>query len=258
MSLKRYENRTAVVTGAASGIGKAVALRLASEGARVVCCDRNAEGAGETVAEIAGRGGRAWAEIFDVTDPDAVHGAFDRVRAGGVDMLSNNAGIGGLKSMFDVTRRDMDVIFEVNFFGAFTVMRECLQIMRESGRPGRVVNMSSVSGIAGLPGRGAYGASKGALIAMTRTAAVEMAPYGITVNVVAPGPVDTPLTQRSHGERTRAAWAAFQLVKRYATVDEIAAAVAYLGSDEAASLTGQVLAIDCGLTAGARLDDRDW
>jgi NAD(P)-dependent dehydrogenase (short-subunit alcohol dehydrogenase family) len=169
-------------------------------------------------------------------------------------ILVNNAGIGQQTRFLEMSRAEWDSILAVNLTAVFELTQRAGRIMRDAiaaGRQpaGRIVNIASVSGLRGNAGRAAYGATKAGLVSLTEVLAVELGPLGITVNAVAPGPVDTALTRRVHSPATRAAWAATIPLRRYGLPEEVAAAVTYLCSDAAAYVNGHTLVVDGGFTS---------
>ena len=230
------------MTGAGSGIGEAVARRLHAEGAGVVLTDIKAAPVEATAAEL---GERASALQLDVRDEDAVSEA---VRD--VDVLANVAGIGSTTSAPDTPLDVWEDVFAVNARGTFLCCKHAIPGMVKRGG-GSIVNMASAAGLVGLPNRVAYSASKGAVIAMTRALAVDHVGDGVRVNAVCPGTVDSPWVRRLVEEMGESldALRARQLMGRLGTTEEIAAAVAYLASDEAAFVTGTAFVVDGGLTA---------
>jgi 2-keto-3-deoxy-L-fuconate dehydrogenase len=238
----RFTGRRALVTGAGSGIGEAVARRLHAEGAEVVLTDVSAEPVEAIAAEL---GERASAVLLDVRDEDAVR---EVVRD--VDVLANVAGIGSTTAAPDTPLEVWEDVLAVNARGTFLCCKHAIPGMVERGA-GSIVNMASAAGLVGLRNRVAYSASKGAVIAMTRALAVDHVADGVRVNAVCPGTVDSPWVRRLVEEigESLEALRARQLMGRLGTTEEIAAAVAYLASDEASFVTGTAFVIDGGLTA---------
>jgi NAD(P)-dependent dehydrogenase (short-subunit alcohol dehydrogenase family) len=240
--------RTALVTGAASGIGRAIARRLAADGAAVGVLDLDAAGAGAVAAEIESQGGKGLALVADVSVGAAVQEAVARVRAalGPLHILVNNAGICSFLPFVDLDEAEWDRMFAVHVKGAFHCTKAVLPDLIAAGW-GRVVNVSSVGGIKGAPALTHYAAAKAALVGFTRALATEVGVHGVTVNAIAPGLVDTPLLVRSRMPATiRTTQAAELPVRRIGVPDDIAAACAYLVSPEAGYVTGQVLSPNGG------------
>ena len=240
--------RTAVVTGGSRGIGRAIVLRLAEQGADVVFSYRgNAAAAAEAVAAVEALGRTAIAYQGDVTDPASAEGlvkaALDAF--GKVDILVNNAGITRDDLIMRMSVDAWREVLETNLFGAFYATKAVTRPMLKAKR-GRIINITSVSGQAGQTGQANYSAAKAGLIGLTKATARELASRGITANAVAPGFVLTELT-RDLPEPLLAQITAATPLGRFGTTDEIASAVAFLASDEAAYITGQVLAVDGGL-----------
>ena len=238
----RFSGKRALVTGAGSGIGEAVARRLHEEGAEVVLTNLNAEPVEAIAAEL---GERAAAAPLDVRDEDAVR---EVVRD--VDVLANVAGVGSTTAAPDTPLELWEDVLAVNARGTFLCCKHAIPGMVERGG-GSIVNMASVAGLVGLRNRVAYSASKGAVIAMTRALAVDHVADGVRVNAVCPGTVDTPWVRRlveDVGESLDTLRAR-QLMGRLGTTEEIAGAVAYIASDEAGFVTGTALVVDGGLTA---------
>jgi NAD(P)-dependent dehydrogenase (short-subunit alcohol dehydrogenase family) len=240
--MARFTGKRALVTGAGSGIGEAVARRFHEEGAEVVLTNVSAEPVEAIAAEL---GERASAARLDVRDEDAVR---EVVRD--VDVLANVAGVGSTTAAPDTPLEVWEDVLAVNGRGTFLCCKHAIPGMVERGG-GSIVNMASVAGLVGLRNRVAYSASKGAVIAMTRALAVDHVADGVRVNAVCPGTVDTPWVRRLVEEvgESLDALRARQLMGRLGTTEEIAAAVAYLASDEAAFVTGTAFVVDGGLTA---------
>ena len=238
--------RVAVVTGASRGIGRAIATRLAAQGATVVAAARGDNAAG-TAEEITTAGGKAEAAAVDVSDTATVEALVSGTlaRHGRIDILVNNAGITKDQLMLRMKRDDWDSVIATNLTGTFALTQAVLKPMiRQKG--GRIICISSVVGQSGNAGQANYAASKAGIIGFAKAVAQEVASRNITVNVVAPGMVDTDMT-RAITETTRDEWASRIPLKRLGTPDDIAAAVCFLASDEAAYITGQVLAVNGGM-----------
>jgi 3-oxoacyl-[acyl-carrier protein] reductase len=241
--------RTAFVTGASRGIGRAIALELARAGSRVACC-ASSDGAKDTRREIEAAGGTASAHRADVRDADAVDAAFREVENawGGVEVLVNNAGVADDGLVARMSDEQWDTVLRTNLTGAFhTIRRAAPKMMR--GRWGRIVNISSVSGQAGTPGQANYAAAKAGLLGLSRSVARELAPRNITCNVVAPGPIVTEMTD-SMPQEWRSAIEATVPLGRMGTAEEVASVVAFLASEEAGFVTGALVPIDGGLGMG--------
>ncbi|MBT9290457.1 SDR family NAD(P)-dependent oxidoreductase [Prosthecodimorpha staleyi] len=244
----------AVITGAASGIGLATVRALLAAGWRVGGIDRDADAVARANLEF-GAQGTAVFRAADITDEAAVDEAVAGFEAdlGPLKGLVNSAGIGRDTSFFETTPAMFRQIYEVNVIGSFIVAKAVAAAMRRTGG-GAIVNIASVSGLPGNIGRSAYGSSKGAVITLTRIMAVELGRYGIRVNAVAPGPIETPMVQAHHTPAVRQEWNDRVLLRRYGTAEEIAEANVFL-LDEARSayITGQILAVDGGFTTGGLL-----
>ncbi len=238
--------KIALVTGASRGIGRAIALRLAEQGAVVVAAARE-DHAAPTAAAIVERGGRADAVTLDVTDPAAMERLPGEVvsRHGRLDVLVSNAGIARDQLLMRMKRDDWDAVIATNLTAMFVLAQAAMRPMLRQ-RGGRIVAISSVVGQSGNAGQTNYAASKAGLIGFSKALAREVASRGITVNVVAPGLIDTDMTQQI-AEKAHADWAAGIPLGRLGTVDDVAAAVCFLASDEAAYITGHVLAVNGGM-----------
>jgi len=236
----------AIVTGASRGIGRAIALRLAAQGATVIAGARGTN-AQAVVDEITAAGGRATAVALDITDPASVDAAVAATLAAHqrIDILVNNAGITKDQLMLRMKRDDWNAVIDTNLTGAYTCVQAVLKTMVKQ-RAGRIISITSVVGQAGNAGQVNYAASKAGLIGMTKALALEVASRGITVNAVAPGLIDTDMT-KGISEGAQEEWAAKIPLKRLGTPDDIATAVTFLASDEASYITGQVLAVNGGM-----------
>ena len=242
--------RVAVVTGGGSGIGAAICERFGSDGMAVVVADRDAGNAQRIAAEITAKGGEAAAVPMDVADPASVEQAMAEAEArfGSLDVMVASAGIGIQKSMLETTFEDWNTILAVNLTGVFLCGKAAAARMAPRGF-GRIINISAVAGLRGIPGRCAYGASKGGVNTLTQVMAVEFGPLGITVNAIAPGPINTPLTDRMHTDATRRAYTNAMPLRRYGTLSEAAGVASFLASDDASFVTGHTLPVDGGMAA---------
>lgn len=242
-------SKTAVVTGAGSGIGRACAVRLARDGAALAVWDLNAEAAAETVRLIEAEGGRAKAYVGDASDRAAIDGILAQVRAdlGPVLILVNNAGITGFMPFLEITPEALERIYRVNLMGPFFLTQAALPDMLAAGW-GRVINISSSSAQTGSAGMTHYSSSKGGIIALTKSLAAEFAARGITVNNIPPGFIDTPMTRSSPIDVD--AIAAASPMKRAGRPEDIAAACAFLASEDAGYVTGQTFGVNGGRVIG--------
>lgn len=246
MNANRFEGKTALVTGASRGIGEAVARRLAAEGARVIAAARTAADLDRVVAEIAAAGGRARALPLDLSDPDSIEaGAKAALADGPVDVLVNNAGVTDDNLILRMSRQAWDRVLATNLTGVFLLTQAIVKSMVRK-RYGRIVNVTSVVGIMGNPGQANYAASKAGLIGFTKSVARELASRNITCNAVAPGFIATAMTEKMTDEARQTLSSQIPL-GRLGVPDDVAAAVAYLGSEEAAYVTGVVLNVSGGL-----------
>jgi len=241
-------SHVALVTGGSRGIGRAIALELAATGAAVaVNYATRSDAADQVVKEISEVGGRAFAVGADVSQPDAVAAMFERItdELGPVDILVNNAGITRDDLLLRLSVDAWDEVIAVNLRSAYLTSKAALRSMLRA-RWGRIISVSSVAGVAGNPGQTNYAASKAGLIGFSKSLAKEVGSRGITVNVVAPGFVETDMTE-ALGEGVVEAAAASTSVGRLGTPAEIASAVGYLASEQSSYITGQVLVVDGGL-----------
>jgi 2-hydroxycyclohexanecarboxyl-CoA dehydrogenase len=248
--MKRFEDQVAIVTGAASGIGRATAMRLAAEGAAVVIADVNEQGAGAVAKSISEEGGRALALHVDVTDVPGVKAMTERTITafGRVDILVSNAGWDRAGPFADTDEELWDRVIAINYRGHLATCHAALPYMRERGG-GKIVTVASDAGRVGSTGEVVYSGAKGAVIAFTKGLAREVARYGINVNCVAPGLVDTPLLAgiaEGH-EKLIAAIVRSIPLRRTGVPEEIAAAICFFASSDAAYITGQTLSVNGGL-----------
>jgi NAD(P)-dependent dehydrogenase (short-subunit alcohol dehydrogenase family) len=244
-------DRVAVVTGAARGIGLAIGRRFAALGWRVALLDIDAATLGPASASLdAEWPSSSLALVGDVRDPSGMQQAMARIEAslGRIDALVNNAGVAVFKPVAETSFDDWRLVLSTNLDGPFLCSQAALPALRRAGG-GSIVNIASISGLRASTLRVAYGTSKAALIHLTRQQAVELASYGIRCNAVAPGPVETAMARQVHTPEIRADYHATIPLARYGLEEEIAAAVTFLCSAEAAYITGQVLAVDGGFDA---------
>jgi len=239
------ENKVALVTGAARGIGQAIALQLASDGADLALCDVKTEWLEETAAKVKALGRRAETYAMDVADGNAVTTAVTQIAAdfGQIDVLVNNAGITRDTLLIRMTEEDWDAVLDINLKGSFLVTKAVAKFMMKK-RTGAIVNIASVVGIMGNAGQANYTASKAGLIALTKTAAKELGSRNIRVNAVAPGFIRTAMTEQL-SEQAKDAMLRLVPLGRPGEPEDVAKTVAFLASDNSAYVNGQVLTV-CG------------
>jgi len=249
---RRFEGKVALVTGAASGIGRATAIRLASEGAAVACLDITEKGLEDTLDALASAGATAIGAQCDVSDEGSVDAAVKQAATlGRVEVLANVAGIGGFHHSHEVPVAVWQKMIGVNLTGTFLVTRATLPALLDGG--GAIVNVASTAGLIGSAYSAAYCASKGGVVMLTKALAVEYADKGVRVNAVAPGGVQTPLLGEFANSLPEGADAKhlYRIISRmgYCEPEDIASAIAFLASDESYYTTGAILSIDGGITA---------
>jgi 2-keto-3-deoxy-L-fuconate dehydrogenase len=246
------KQKNALVTGAGSGIGAAIARVLAEAGAHVWVTDVDLKGGASTVAQIVAAGGRAEFVSLDVTDDNAITAA--AARCGALDILVNNAGVGHVGSIGQTTASDLDRLYAVNVRGVFAVTKAFLPAMLER-RQGSVINLASIGGVMAVRERCAYTTTKFAVVGLTKSLALDFSHTGIRFNAICPCRVETPFVQARLAEyadpiAARREMESTQLAGRMARPEEIAAVALYLASDEAAMVTGSTLMVDSGWSAG--------
>ena len=245
--MSQLTNQVAVVTGAGRGIGRAIALKFAAEGADVVCVSRTQENSEKVANEIRALGRKAWAHAVDVADAAAVSAAAEKILAdaGKVDILVNNAGVTRDGLLMRMSEADWDAVLDTNLKGAFLVTKAFCRAMIKA-RAGRIINISSVIGLIGNAGQCNYSASKAGLIGFTQSAARELAARGITVNAIAPGFIETDMTAELKPEMRETLLKQIPL-NCFGTADDIAGTALYLATPAGRYVTGQVLTVDGGM-----------
>ena len=250
--MERLEGKRAIITGAGAGIGRAIAIRFSSEGARVALADLDEQAVEEVAGEIEGK---TLVRRTDVTRAEEVEALVRSVveEWGGLDVMVNNAGIGVAATAPETSEEDWDRQMDVNLKGTFFGIKYAVPAMRDSGG-GSIINMASIAALVGIADRAAYCAAKGGILALTRAAAIDHVSEGIRVNCIAPGTVETPWIERitagyDDPQEARAKMQARQPHGRFVTPEEIAAIAAYLASDESTSCIGACMVVDGGVTA---------
>ena len=249
--MRGLEGKGVLVAGASRGIGEAAARRFLEEGCRVFICARGAAGVEATVAELRALG-ETGGTACDVSDPADVERLVKEADAflGGIDVLANNAGVAWQEPFLEITLEHWDQVLDINLRGLFLVAQAVARRMVARGRGGAIVNMSSTNAFEGETGYAHYNASKGAINQLTRTMAVELGAHGIRVNALCPGKIFTPLQAEAEDPEYTARYERERIpLGRSGTVEEVAAAYAFLASDEATFITGEMLVIDGGQLA---------
>src|SRR5215216_8089665 len=250
--MERLEGKRAVVTGAGAGIGRAIALRLAGEGARIALADVDEEAVRKVASVIEGE---TLVRRTDVTRAGEVEALVSSVveEWGGLDVMVNNAGVGVAATTPETSEEDWDTVLDVCLKGTFFGMKYAIPAISDSGG-GSVINMSSIAALVGLNDRAAYSAAKGGILSLTRAAAIDHIEEGVRINCIAPGTVDTPWVARitagyDDPQEAREKMKARQPHGRLVTPEEIAAMAVYLASEEAGSVVGACMVVDGGMTA---------
>jgi len=245
------EGRVAMVTGAGGGIGKGIAQSLAEEGADVVLVDVNREAAEKVAAEVEARGRQALVSTADVTDPASVTDVVARAQewAGRIDILVNNAGVEIIRPVFEITESDWDRTMDVNLKGAWLSAQAVARAMAQAGNGGRIINIGSIMSEMAARGEPHYAASKGGILMLTKSLALDLAPYSITVNAIGPGVVKNGMSSRGclSDEETAAKISSQIPLKRLGAPKDIGNAAVFLASEKASYITGVMLYVDGGM-----------
>ncbi|WP_454690055.1 SDR family NAD(P)-dependent oxidoreductase [Achromobacter aloeverae] len=252
----RLASKVALITGGASGLGLATARRLLREGAAVAVADVNAEAIERAIAEFGVAAGRARGYVLDVRDPARVEAVVAQVEAdfGRIDVLVTSAGVSYQGSVLDNPIEAWERVIGINLTGSYLCVQAVARRMA-ARRSGRIVMLASISGQQVWSGRVAYCSSKGGVLGLAKSCAIDLAPFGITVNSVSPGPIETPQTATLHNRIVREAIVNATPMARYGQPDEVADVIAFLASDDARFVTGHDMVVDGGLTSAAILYD---
>lgn len=253
--MKNLENKVALVTGAGRGIGRGIALRFASEGAKVGVLDIETDAVAETVQRIKDSDGDALSLVCDLREPKQVTGSVKQLQDafGTINVIVNNAAVMPSGRLHETSLDDWNTIFDVNVRGAYLVNRAVIPQMLDAGQ-GSIIHMASITGTRGLPGIAAYSATKGALMAMTRAMSTDYAKLGIRVNSLAPGTIDSPmlhnfLNEQSNPDKLRHDFDQMHPIGRVGTIDEVASVCVFLASDQSSFVTGSNYEVDGGLAS---------
>jgi NAD(P)-dependent dehydrogenase (short-subunit alcohol dehydrogenase family) len=252
------DGKVAVITGAASGIGGACALRFAREGARIAALDIAKPSAEHRDALAKAASDVLWAEL-DVRDEASIERAIAAVlaRFGRIDALVNAAGVSGFGAVDVLEASEWDRVLDINLKGTYLVSKHAVRPMKAQ-RSGSIVNLASIEGLEGMPGQAAYNASKGGVVVLTRNMAIDYGPLGVRVNCLCPGYIETPMTAMLRGgplAHIHDQFVAMHMLGRAGQPEEVAACALFLCSDDASFVTGHALVVDGGFTAGRRLGD---
>jgi len=245
--MAQLANQVAVVSGAGRGIGRAIALKFAAEGADIVCISRTADNAEKIAAEVRALGRKAWAVPLDVADSAAVAAAGEKIiaDAGRIDIIVNNAGVTRDGLVMRMSDEQWDTVLNTNLRGAFSMTKAFLRVLTKQ-RSGRIINVASVIGLIGNAGQANYAASKAGLIGFTKSVAREVASRGITVNAIAPGFIETDMTSVLNDEVKQNVLRQIPM-NTFGNADDIANAALFLASQSGRYVTGQVLTVDGGM-----------
>lgn len=251
--MKNLEGKRAIVTGAGSGIGRAVALRLSRSGCHVAVADIFADRVKETVDLICGEGGRAFEVLADISLQQDIDNMINDVisEMKGLDILVNNAGLSTVSFIESVKDNDIERVFDVNIIGVIKVTRAAVPHLKKSNR-GRIINISSVEGIRGSGLLPVYCATKAGVIGLTRSNAIELARFGVTVNAICPGPIETSMLASMLADESYKNKIVKGIpMRRVGKPEDVAGAAAFFASDESSFITGNVLVVDGGMTVKA-------